>query len=406
MRRHIVIERAERLHQIPPYPTREVDRYKRRLNARGIDPIDLTVGGIDPTPHEFVIARLCETTRELGRTTAARSEISAAFRQAFSAWFTRRFDVDLDPQTQVLPLVGAKTGVACLPLALVNPGETVLLPDPAYPAYRTGTIFAGGAVQTMPLLERNDCLPNLRQIDPEVAHRAKLMFLSYPNNPTGAVADLPFFRTAVDFARRHNIIVCHDAAHFLMAYDGYDPPSFMQAPGACDVGVEVFSLAFLLGGTLWELGVAVGSPSVLAALAQLTDSLDTGLFLALQQAGTDALTRAETLLADLIPRYAHRRDILVDGLQTLGWKVRKPKAGLYVWVPIPPRYSSVRFSILLRKAGVFVVPGGYMGEYGEGYVRFALSASDETLATVVRRVEQSLSRYRFRRLHPPQFTMV
>lgn len=406
MRRRIVIESAERLHQIPPYPARELERYKKRLIARGIEPIDLTVGTVETT-SSATVGRLCEAIQALSRTTGKTEPVAPAFRKAFSAWFTRRFDVDLDAATQVLPLVGSKTGIACVPLALVNPGEVVLVPDPAYPAYRTATILAGGEAYAVPLVERNDFLPNLRQIDPAVAHRAKLMFLSYPNNPTGAVADIQFFREVVEFASRHNIVICHDATHLPMAYDEYDPPSFLQAPGAVNVGFEIFSLSVLLGGTAWELGVAVGNPSSLAALAQLTNNMDTSLFLALQQAGIDALNNAESLLASETPPYARRRNILVDGLQALGWKIRKPKAGMYVWAPTPPRYTSVRFSVLLRKAGVFVVPGAYMGEFGEGYIRFALSASEDQLHSVIQRIELSLSRHRrLRRLHPSRFSLV
>lgn len=406
MRRRIVIERAERLHQIPPYPTHELERYKKRLAAQGIESIDLTVGTLETTASDTTITRLCTAVQELSRTAGHGGPISLAFQEAFSAWFARRFDVDLDPVTQVLPLVGSKTGVACVPMALVNPGEVVLVPDPAYPAYRTATILAGGNVQAIPLVERNDFLPNLRQIEPSIAHQAKLMFLSYPNNPTGAVADFPFFREVVEFARRNNIIVCHDATHFFITDDEYDAPSFLQAPGASDVGFEIFSLSALLGGAPWELGVAVGNPSSLAALSQLTNNMDASLFLAVQQAGIDALNNAESQIAASLPCYVRRRNILVDGLQSLGWKIRKPKAGVYVWAPVPPRYTSVRFSVLLRKAGVFVVPGAYMGEFGEGYIRFALNVSEDQLHEVVHRIEHSMSRHRrLRRLQSSQFSL-
>lgn len=399
MRRQIVIERAERLHQIPPYPTRELLRYKRRLAARGIDPIDLSVGALEFADQPAATNRLCDAIREAGASTPA------DFREAFCAWFARRFDVDLDPAEQVLPLVGAKTGVACLPMALLNPGETVLVPDPAYPAYRTATIFAGGHVHTVPLVERNDYLPNLKQIDTHVAHRAKLMFLSYPNNPTGAVADLQFFREAVDFAKTHNVIICHDATHLLLGHDGYEAPSFMQAPGAVSVGIEIISLAALIGQAGCDLSVAVGNPASLAALGQLTDNLDVNLFPVIQRLGIEALKQEPAASAAVVQTYTRRRDALVEGLQALGWRLRKPKAGVYVWAPVPPRYSSVRFSVLLRKAGVFVVPGAYLGEYGEGYVRFALNTPESRLQTVVQRVKQSLSRRRLRWLQTSQFSM-
>jgi LL-diaminopimelate aminotransferase len=402
MRRRIVIERAERLHQIPPYPAQELSRYKKRLEARDIRPIDLTVGVVEAPANDAVVERIGASIQTIGRHPDRMPAISSAFCEAFAAWFAQRFDIDLDPATQVLPLLSTKTGVSCLPLALVNPGESVLVPDPAYPAYRTSTIMAGGQVHPLPLLERNDYLPNFRQVDPAVAYQTKLMFLSYPNNPTGAVADLTFFREVVDFARKYNIIVCHDATHYFLTYDDYETPSFLQAGGG-DVGIEMFSLSVLLGGSPWELGVAVGNAPTLAALSQLTHHLEPPLFRALQEAAIDALRTAEAQTQATVVKYRQRRDVLIDGLQKLGWKIRKPKGGVYAWMGIPPRYSSVRFSVLLRKAGVFAVPGSYMGEYGEGYIRVSLHASEEELRTVVQRVEQGASRLRLRRLalsHP------
>ncbi|SVE18749.1 uncharacterized protein METZ01_LOCUS471603, partial [marine metagenome] len=246
-------------------------------------PIDLTVGSIDSAVQQHTVARITKSIKDIGSAGSAAAPVIPEFQKAFSSWFARRFDVDLNPETQVLPLTGAKTGVACAPLALVNPGETVLVPDPAYPAYRTAAIMAGGYVHTMPLVERNDFLPNMRQVDAAVAHEAKLMFISYPNNPTGSVTDIQMFREIVEFARQHNIIVCHDATHALMNYDDYEAPSLLQAPGGNDVGFEIFSLSVLFGGAPWELGVAVGNPSSLAALAHLTNNMDSTLFPVLQQ---------------------------------------------------------------------------------------------------------------------------
>ncbi len=398
MRRRIVIERAERLNQVPPRSTRESDRYKKRLKARGIDPIDLTVGTVDASPDSHTIDELTQALSEMSEPNHDSEAALTSFRKAFAKWFSKRFDVDLDPDTQVLPLAGSKTGVACAALSLVNPGETVLIPDPAYPAYRSAAIMAGGNVRTIPLAERNDFLPDLRQVDPVVAQQAKLMFVSYPNNPTGAVADIQVFRGIIDFARQNNIIVCHDATHALMTYGEYDAPSLLQAPGALNVSFEIFSLSTILGGAPWDLGVAVGNAASLAGLSQLTDNLDTALFPAIQRVAVDALRDSDRILSDLMPVFERRRDLLVDGLQSLGWKVRAPSAGMYLWIPTPPRYTSVRFGVLLRKAGVFVVPGAFMGEYGEGYVRIALNASEEDLKIVLERIEQSLSRRHRKRL--------
>lgn len=405
MPRRMVIEKAERLHQAPPFPAEELEKYRKRLTARGILPIDLTVGLMEAPRREDVLDRLTAAVRTPHHGTMSFTGKSIAFREAFAAWFAQRFDVDLDPATQILPLQNTKIGVSCLSLALLNPGDIALVPDPAYPAYRTGVIMAGAHTHTLPLLERNDYLPNLRQIDPTVAQQAKLMFLSYPNNPTGAVADLGFFREVAAFARTHNIMVCHDASHYFVTYDGYEPPSFLQASGGADVGVEFFSLSVLLGGHPWDIAVAVGNPAILSAMAQLTRHFDSPLFPALTDAGIVALQGADAQIASTVETYTRRRDALFDGLHQAGWKIRKPQGSVYAWLTVPPKYSSVRFSVLLRKSGVFAVPGSYMGEFGEGYTRLTFQASEADLLTVAQRIEQSGSRLRFRRLAPPQLSL-
>jgi LL-diaminopimelate aminotransferase len=406
MNRRMVTERAERLHQIPPVRHQELSRYKKRLAMRGIEPIDLTIGTIESDGRQDITDRIVTAIEGYSHHRPSEDYISPDFCRAFSTWFSNRFDVDLDPESQILPIINTKAGVACVPMALVNPGETVLIPDPAYPAYRSSTIMAGGRVHTLPLHERNDFLPNLKQVDPVTANQAKLLFLSYPNNPTGAVADVTFFREVIDFARQYNIIVCHDATHHFLMFDDHEAPSLLQSPGGKEVGIEIYSLSSLLGGDTWELSVAVGNPSVLAAISQLTYHLNSPLFQALQEAAVVAFENVNAHLKTVVNRYQMRRDLLVDGLQTLDWKIKKPKGSVYLWAPVPPRFSSVRFSILLRKAGIFVVPGSYMGEYGEGYVRLALNKPETDLHTVVQRVERLLSRYRLRKLIFPQKSLV
>ena len=405
MNRRMVIEPAERLHQIPPYRHQELTRYKKRLVARGIEPIDLTVGSIEAPGRQEIIDHIITAVEGFSNHPPSENHISPDFCRAFSTWFAKRFDVALDPETQILPVINTKACVACVPLAFVNPGETVLIPDPSYPAYRSSTIMAGGRVHTLPLHERNDFLPNLKQVDPALANQAKLLFLSYPNNPTGAVADVTFFREVIDFARKHNIIVCHDATHHFLTYDEYEAPSFLQTPGGKEVGIEIFSLSSLLGGDTWDFGVAVGNPSSLAAIAQLTYHINSPMFQALQEAAVIAFENVEYHIKTVVDCYQNRRDILIEGFQSLDWKLRKPKGSVYIWAPVPPRFSSVRFSILLRKAGVFVVPGAYMGEYGEGYVRIALNKSEADLQTVVQRIERVLSRHRLRKLVFPQYSL-
>ncbi len=403
MRNPMVIERAERLHRVPLNRPLEHSRYLRRLAVRGIEPIDLTTGFADtPIHHETIERIVTEATGAVGAESPvdpveAGPLAGDGFRRVFSNWFAYRFDVDIDPDRHILPFAGTALGPASVAMALVNPGETVLIPDPSHPAYRTGTVLANGQVQAYPLHGRNDFLPNLKQIDTRVAGQAKLMFIGYPNDPTGTVADHAFFRELVDFARRHNIIVCHDATQHLLTYDGIQAPSLLQTPGAMNVGIELFSLAMLPGGVFRDLGIAVGNPSALAAMSQLTSHMHAPLLPAFEAAAAAVLPDLNRHAEEVVSAYQSRRDLMVSGLREIGWKLRTPRGGPYVWLPVPPRYSSVRFSILLRKAGVFVVPGAYLGEYGEGYVRIALKGDESQIRTVLERMDRLMSRFRLRK---------
>lgn len=409
MRNPVVIERAERLHQIPLNRPLEHSRYLRRLAARGIEPIDLTTGVADPPARQDAIEKTFEADSAGGGRGAPGApggpEVSAetsrlagdAFRRAFSNWFAYRFDVEIDPETQVLPFAGSAVGPACVAMALVNPGETVLAPDPSHPAYRTSAVLANGQIQSYPLHGRNDFLPNLKQIEPRVAGQAKLMYVGFPNDPTGVVADHSFFRELIDFARRHNIIVCHDATQHFLTYDGIEAPSLLQTPGAMNVGIELFSLSVLPGGMFRDLGVAVGNPSALAAMSQLTSHLHAPLLPGLLAAAAAEFPRLDRHVEAMVSRCGSQRDLMVTGLRDLGWHLPAPGGGPYVWLPVPPRYSSVRFSILLRKAGVFVVPGAYLGEYGEGYVRMAFNGEEARIRTALDRIDRQMSRFRLRK---------
>ena len=403
MRNPMVIERAERLHRVPLNRPLEHSRYLRRLAARGIEPIDLTTGFSDtPIHHETIERIVTEATGAVEAESPLDPVVAGplagdGFRRVFSDWFAHRFDVDIDPDLHILPFAGTALGPASVAMALVNPGETVLIPDPSHPAYRTGTVLANGQVQAYPLHGRNDFLPNLKQIDTRVAGQAKLMYIGYPNDPTGTVADHAFFRELVDFARRHNIIVCHDATQHLLTYDGIQAPSLLQTPGAMNVGIELFSLAMLPGGVFRDLGIAVGNPSALAAMSQLTSHMHAPLLPAFEAAAAAVLPDLNRHAEEVVSTYQSRRDQMVSGLREIGWKLRTPGGGPYVWLPVPPRYSSVRFSILLRKAGVFVVPGAYLGEYGEGYVRIALNGDESQIQTVLERMDRLMSRFRLRK---------
>ena len=403
MRNPVVIERAERLHQVPLTRPLELSRYLKRLAARGIEPIDLTTGSVDTPIQREIIERIFSTMAAPGGPHSPGDPVEAGrlataeFRRVFSNWFAYRFDVEIDPAVHVLPFAGAATGPASVAMALVNPGETVLIPDPSHPAYRTSTVLANGQIQSFPLHGRNDFLPNLKQIDPRVAGQAKLMYIGYPNDPTGTVADHSFFRELVDFARRHNIIVCHDATQHFMTYDGIEAPSLLQTPGAMNLGIELFSLSVLPGGVFRDLSVAVGNPSALAAMSQLTTHMHAPMLPGLQAAAATVFPELNRHVEEVTSKYQLRRDLMVSGLRDLGWNPSTPKGGPYVWLPVPPRYTSVRFSILLRKAGVFVVPGVYLGEYGEGYVRMALNCNESQIQTVLERIDRQMSRFRLRK---------
>ncbi len=403
MRNPVVIERADRLNRVPLNRPLEHSRYLRRLAARGIEPIDLTTDSAGTPSRQDAIEGTFDAVTAGGGPdypadpAEAGRLAGAEFRRVFSNWFAYRFDVEIDPDTQVLPFAGASVGPACVAMALVNPGETVLAPDPSHPAYRTSAVLANGQIQTYPLHGRNDFLPNLKQIEPRVAGQAKLMFAGYPNDPTGAVADHSFFRELIDFARRHNVIVCHDAAQHFLTYDGIEAPSLLQTPGAINVGIELFSLSVLPGGAFRDVGVAVGNPSALAAMSQLTSHLHAPLLPGLLASAAAEFNDLNRRIEETVSTCRARRDLMVSGLRDLGWNLRAPRGGPYVWLPVPPRYSSVRFSILLRKAGVFVVPGAYLGEYGEGYVRMAFNRDESQIRAALDRIDRLMSRFRLRK---------
>ncbi|MBM4295589.1 MAG: aminotransferase class I/II-fold pyridoxal phosphate-dependent enzyme, partial [Deltaproteobacteria bacterium] len=297
-----------------------------------------------------------------------------------------RFGVELDPASEVITLIGSKEGIAHLPLGINSPEDVNLVPSPAYPVYQMGTLFAGGHSHFMPLTRENGFLPNLHDVDPLTARDAKAMFFNYPNNPTAAVADKDFFQQVAEFCREHRIIAVHDAAYTELAFDGYQPPSFLEAPGAKDVGIEFHSLSKTYNMTGWRLGMAVGNKDVLAALGKIKSNIDSGAFDAIQIAGVAALDSDQSCVAQNCRVIQERRDILVDGLKKLGYDVDKPKATFYVWMPVPPGMTSMSFAgHLLEQAGIVVIPGIGLGQAGEGYVRLALTVPQE-------RIEEALAR--------------
>jgi LL-diaminopimelate aminotransferase len=384
-----IVEMAERFTALPPYLFAELDRRKTALRAKGVDLIDLGVGDPDlPTPQR-IVEQMRKAVLNPQNHRYPSYEGLRAFREAVSRWYDRRFGIDVDPDGEVIALIGSKEGIAHIPLAFINPGAYSLVPSPGYPVYHAGTIFAGGKSFFMPLVEEQGFLPDLGTIPPEVAEQASLMFINYPNNPTAAVADKEFFAAVVEFAQRYRLIVCHDAAYSEICFEGYTPPSFLEVGGAKAVGIEFHSLSKTYNMTGWRLGFAVGNREILAGLGKVKTNIDSGVFQAIQWAGIEALEGDQSDVEQMRMIYQRRRDIMVAGLRTMGLEVTPPKATFYLWVKVPHGHNSAAFaSLVLDEAGVVLTPGSGFGEAGEGYVRLALTVSEGRLEEAVERLQR------------------
>ncbi|MCD6272412.1 MAG: LL-diaminopimelate aminotransferase [Deltaproteobacteria bacterium] len=384
------MEKSERLKSLPPYLFKEIDRQKDEARAQGIDIIDLGVGDPDmPTPPH-IIRELEKAANDPANHQYPSYTGMDAFNKAVAGWYEKRFKVDLDPSKEVVTLIGSKEGIAHIPLAFINPGDMALVPNPGYPVYEIGVKFAGGDVCFMNLFKENDYLPDLDSLPEEVAQKTKLMFINYPNNPTSAVAGMSFFDKLVSYAKKYDIIVCHDAAYTEMAFDGYKPISFLEADGAMEVGMEFHSLSKTYNMTGWRIGFAVGNAEVIQALGQVKSNIDSGAFQAVQLAGITALEGDQTCIDEMNGIYTERRDLLVDGLRELGLTAKKPKATFYVWIDVPDGYTSSEFaSHLLTKAGVVATPGNGFGTAGEGYIRMALTVDNERIKEVLKRIKET-----------------
>ncbi|HOI93424.1 MAG TPA: LL-diaminopimelate aminotransferase [Syntrophobacter fumaroxidans] len=381
--------KAERLKLLPPYLFQEIDRLKAELTAKGVDVINLGVGDPDlPTPAH-IIARLKTAAEDPSTHQYPSYSGMNDFKVSVAGWYKRRFGVELDPLNEVLTLIGSKEGLAHFPLAVINPGDLALVPTPAYPVYHVATMFAGGESHFMPLVRENGFLPDLDSIPADVARRAKVMFINYPNNPTGATAERDFFEKVIAFAREYDVIVCHDAAYTEMAFGGYRPLSFLELPGAGEVGVEFHSLSKTYNMTGWRLGFAVGNADILAGLGQVKSNIDSGAFNAVQWAGITALEGDQGCVVEMQRVYKERLDILIEGLKRIGLHPEVPRATFYVWCPTPPGYSSKDFSsLLLREAGIVATPGSGFGAPGEGYIRMALTVDKERIREAVERMRK------------------
>ena len=380
---------AKRIDELPPYLFVGISKKIAEKQAKGEDVVNLAVGDPDiPTPHH-IIERLCQAAQDPANHRYPESEGLPDFRRAIAEWYEKRFEVTLDPDQEVLPLIGAKEGIGHIALCFIDPGDIALVPDPAYPVFSIGTMFAGGSSYYMPLTEENDFLPDLDRIPQDIARKAKMLWLNYPNNPTAAVAELDFFDRVVAFAQKHDLAVCHDGPYTEVAFDGYRPPSFMQTPGAKDVGVEFHSLSKSYNMTGWRVGMVVGNARAIDALRRVKSNLDSGIPQAIQHAAIEALRGPQDCIEDHNTLYQRRRDLLLKTLSQMGLKAKPPRAGLYIWARIPAGYTSLDFATtLLEEAGVVVIPGTGYGKYGEGYIRISLTVPDDRLEEAVARLSR------------------
>ncbi len=385
-------EPAKRLDGLGSAVFTEMENLKQKVEARGVEVINLGIGSPDQPPAPHVKQALIDAVTDGGNYRYPLTHGLEELRQAIARWYYRRFEVELDPQTEVLTLMGSQDGLAHIYTAFINPGDLALIPDPGYPIYTAGLLLAGGRKYPLPLQAEKGFLPDLERVPAEVALQAKLMFLNYPNNPVAATADLDFFRRVVSFAQKYQIMVCHDNAYSELAYDGYHPPSFLQAEGAKEVGIEFHSVSKTYNLAGCRLGFVVGNAKIIAGLAVVKSNIDFGVFRAVQAAGAAALDGPQDVVTENAARYQARRDVLVEGLARAGWVMPKPKGSMFVWAPLPDGYtSSQTFAVeLLEQTGVLVIPGVAFGEQGEGYVRFALVEEDGVLEEVVSRISAFL----------------
>lgn len=371
---------ASRIDKVPPYLFVEISRKIAAKRAQGIQVVSFGIGDPDiPTPGP-VIQRLREAALDPPNHRYPETDGLPEFRKAVADWYQRRFGIALHPDREVLPLIGAKEGIGHAALCFIDPGDVALVPDPGYPVYSVGTWFAGGNCHWMPLLEENGWLPDLDAIPEDVARRARVMWLNYPNNPTGAVAGPDYFRKVVDFARKYDIAVLHDACYTEVAYDGYRPESFLQTPGAMEVGLEFHSLSKSYNMTGWRIGMAVGNAEMIRALMVVKSNLDSGIPNAIQYMGIQALETPQDVIDQRNAVYQGRRDRVLKVLKDIGLHVDPPRAGLYIWARVPEGYTSAEFTtMLLEERDIVVTPGTGYGKYGEGYIRLSLTISEEDL---------------------------
>lgn len=381
---------AHRLDSIPPYVFAALAARIRTLQAQGRDVIRLDIGSPDLPPAPFIVEALAAAARRPDLHGYPSYTGTPALRRAIADYYQHRFGVTLHPDRQILPLIGSKEGIVNLTLAWLDPGDLALIPDPGYPVYQMAALLAGASVHPMPLLPQNGFLPDLDAIPPAIAQRARLLWLNYPNNPTGAIASPAFFERAVAFARQHNILLCHDAPYCDVTFDGYRAPSLLAAPGASEVAIEFNSLSKAYNMAGWRVGMALGQETAIQALALVKSNADSGIFTAIQEAAIAALTGDQSWLAARNAIYQTRRDLVVTGLRAAGLRVEPPQAGLYVWAQTPPGRSAADYTAnLLERTGVSLTPGAAFGAHGEGFVRVSLGMETARIQEAMHRIAQT-----------------
>jgi len=383
------ITKSDRIKKLPPYLFAEIDRLREDVRKKGIDIIDLGVGDPDLPTSNNIINRLKKASEHPKNHRYPSYYGLIEFRSTVAEWYKRRFNVSLDPESEVITLIGSKEGIAHIPLAFVNPGDIVLVPDPGYPVYNVATLFAGDKPYFIPLLKSNGFLPDIKNIPEKIAKSARMMFLNYPNNPTSAIANREFFEEIVEFALKYNIIVCHDAAYSEIYYGKNPPISFLEIDGAKEVGIEFHSLSKTYNMTGFRIGFAMGNRDVIEGLGKVKTNIDSGIFQAIQYAGIEALSGDQSHVENIRRIYKERRDILIKGLRDIGFDIYFPEATFYVWINVPPDYDSKSFSShLLSQVGIVTTPGIGFGKYGEGYIRIALTVDKERIKEGINRIKE------------------
>lgn len=383
-----------KISQVPPYLFAEIDKKIEQARAKGVDIINLGIGDPDrPTP-QLIVEQMHKSVDDSSTHDYPPYQGTLEFRKACASWMKKRFGVQVDPSDEVLAMIGSKEGIAHMILAMVDPGDYVLIPDPAYPVYKSFTILSGGQTYALPLTPENNFKPDFFSVPEEIAKKAKMLFINYPNNPTGATADLDYFKKVLEFAKKYDILVCNDMAYSEMTFDNYVAPSFLELDGAKDFCIEFYSHSKTYNMTGWRVGWAAGGKKAINALSMIKNNCDSGVFKAIQQAAITALENHDNLIVDINSVYQKRRDLFIAGLKKLGWNIKPAKATFYLWLPVPDGMTSVEFAtLMLEKAGIVVPAGNGYGNNGEGFFRVALTVSTDRLNEALERMAKHNIRY-------------